>query len=320
MTNKATTRLPLTSDYVFKRIFGQEENKEALKDFLESILKIKISNVEINNPEIPKNFYDSKYGMLDLKVTVDEKIIINVEMQLQNQYDLEPRSTYYMANAYAGQLGEGEPYTNCKRVIVIDILNFNYYKRDCYHSVARMIFENPEENEIVNMGYNNQDMYATKYLEMHVIELPKFKKKNPEIHTKLEQWLWLFIGGEEEVKKASKVNKEIERINKKLASISLSREERNNYEFRLKAIRDEISAIDYATKKGLQQGRKEGIQQGIEQGIQESVEKGKEEGKNIAKMEIIKEMLKNDINIEQIEKITKFPKEEIEKIRKDIKI
>ena len=62
-----TSRLPLTSDYVFKRIFGQEETKEALKDFLESILKIKISNVEINNPEIPKNFYDSKYGMLDLK-------------------------------------------------------------------------------------------------------------------------------------------------------------------------------------------------------------------------------------------------------------
>lgn len=302
MTNKTVNRLPLTSDYVFKRIFGQEENKEALKDFLESILKIKISDVEINNPEIPKNFYDSKYGMLDLKVTVDEKIIINVEMQLQNQYNLEPRTTYYMASAYAGQLGEGEPYTNCKRVIVIDILNFNYYKRDCYHSVARMIFENPEENEIVDMGYKDKDMYATKYLEMHVIELPKFKKKNPEIHTKLEQWLWLFIGGEEEVKKASKVNKEIEKINKKLASMNLSREERNNYEFRLKAIRDEISAIDYATKKGLQQG----------------IDKGRKEGINIAKVEIIKEMLKNDINIEQIKKITKLTTEEIKKIKEDI--
>lgn len=32
-------RLPLTSDYVFKRIFGQEENKSALIDFLEGILK-----------------------------------------------------------------------------------------------------------------------------------------------------------------------------------------------------------------------------------------------------------------------------------------
>ena len=43
--------------------------------------------------------------------------------------------------------------------------------------------------------------------------------------------------------------------------MSLSQEERNNYEFRLKAIRDEISAINYATQKGLEQG----IQQGIEQ-------------------------------------------------------
>ena len=34
--------LPLTSDYVFKRIFGQEENKNALKDFLESILDVEI--------------------------------------------------------------------------------------------------------------------------------------------------------------------------------------------------------------------------------------------------------------------------------------
>ena len=50
--------LPLTSDYVFKRIFGQEENIEALKDFLESILDEEIITIEIKNPEIPKNFYD----------------------------------------------------------------------------------------------------------------------------------------------------------------------------------------------------------------------------------------------------------------------
>lgn len=294
----AIKKLPLTSDYVFKRIFGQEENKAALKDFLESILKIKIENVEINNPEIPKDFYDSKYGVLDLKVTLDNKIIVNVEMQLQNQHNIEPRTTYYMASTYAQQLEEGDPYVKCKKVIVIDILNFNYYNRNCYHSVAKMRFEEAKENEIVDMGYKEEDLYATKYVEIHVIELPKFKKKNPDIHTKLEQWLWLFIGGEEKVKKASKVNKEIEKINKKLASMSLSREERNNYEFRLKAIRDEIDAIDYATKKGLQQG--------IEQGRKQE------------KFEIVKEMLKSQISIEQIGKITKLTKEEIEKIKKDL--
>lgn len=113
------------------------------------------------------------------------------------------------------------------------------------------------------------------------------------------------------MKKASKVNKEIERINKKLASMSLSREERNNYEFRLKAIRDEISAIDYATKKGLQKG--------IEQGLEQGIEQGKIEGAKSAKIEIAKEMIKDNMSVEQIQKITKLTKEEIEKIELDIK-
>ena len=97
-------RLPLTSDYVFKRIFGQEENKSALIDFLEGILKIKIENLQINNPEIPKDFYDSKYGVLDLKVTLDNKIIVNVEMQVQNQYNIEQRSILNMATTYTQEI------------------------------------------------------------------------------------------------------------------------------------------------------------------------------------------------------------------------
>lgn len=52
--------LPLTNDYVFKRIFGKEKNKPALKDFLEAILNINIESIEVMNPEIPKNFLDEK--------------------------------------------------------------------------------------------------------------------------------------------------------------------------------------------------------------------------------------------------------------------
>ena len=294
-------KLPLTSDYVFKKIFGQEENKSALIDFLEGILEIEIQNIEINNPEIAKDFYDSKYGILDLKVTLDKKIIINVEMQVQNQYNMEQRSTYYMSGTYATQLKEGEGYENCKKVIAINILNYKYYKRNSYHSIARMKFEKSKENERVELGYEKEDEYASKFIEMHIIELPKFKEKNPEIGTKLEQWLWLFVGGDEKVKKASKVNKEIERINKKLASMSLSQEERNNYEFRLKAIRDEISAINYATQKGLEQG--------IEQGIEQERKQAKAEKKGIAK-----KLLKKGLSIEEVTEITGLTQEEIKEM------
>lgn len=306
--------LPLTSDYVFKRIFGQEENKQALKDFLESILEEEILKIEIKNPEIPKNFYDSKYGVLDLKVTLNDKSIVDVEMQMKNEHNIEQRDTFYLASNYVNELKEGEPYTNCKKSIVINILNFMYYNRNEYHSVARMIFEEAKEEEKVEMGYKEEDRYMTKYLEVHIIELPKFKIKNPKMHTKLEEWLWLFIGSDEKVSEASKKNKEIEKIKKKLASMSLSPEERNNYEYRLRAIRDEADAIEYKTKQAKEEGIKEGFEQGISQGIEQGLERGIEQGLE----QTAKEMLKNNFTIEQIEIITKLTKEEIERLKNEI--
>ena len=299
MEQKAIKLLPLTCDYVFKRIFGQEENKEALKDFLESILCEKIYKIEIKNPEIPKNYYDSKYGVLDLKVTLNNTTVVDVEMQVRNEHNIEQRDTFYLASNYVNELKEGEPYTNCKKSIVINIVNFTYYKRNEYHSIARMIFEEPKEEEKVEMGYKEEDRYMTKHLEMHIIELPKFKKKNPKMHTKLEEWLWLFVGSDEKVSEASKKNKEIEKIKKKLASMSLSQEERNNYEYRLRAIRDEEDAIEFATRKGMEQG--------IEQGATQKCE------------EFIIKLLEKNTKTEDIIELTGETKEKIEEIKKRIK-
>lgn len=87
--------------------------------------------------------------------------------------------------------------------------------------------------------------------------------------------------------------------------MSLSQEERNNYEFRLKAIRDEISAINYATQKGLEQG----IQQGIEQGIEQERQQAKAEKKGIAK-----KLLKKGLSIEEVTEITGLTQEEIKEM------
>ena len=45
-------RLPLTDDYIFKRVFAFEGNESVLKDLLEAILKKNFKKVEIKNPEI----------------------------------------------------------------------------------------------------------------------------------------------------------------------------------------------------------------------------------------------------------------------------
>ena len=79
--------------------------------------------------------------------------------------------------------------------------------------------------------------------------------------------------------------------------MSLSNEERNNYEFRLKAIRDEADAIEYATRQG--------IEQGIEQGQEQE------------KKEIVKRMLRKNVKVEDIMEFTGLTKEEIEKIKNE---
>ena len=46
-----TKRLPITDDYIFKRVFAYKGNESVLKDFLEAILKKEIQKVTIKNPE-----------------------------------------------------------------------------------------------------------------------------------------------------------------------------------------------------------------------------------------------------------------------------
>ena len=285
----------LTVDYAFKRVFGRNGNEGILKDFLESILDIEIKDITIQNPEIPKNMRDSKIGILDVRAEINGKEIIEVEMQVQNQYNIDKRSPIYITKIYSDQLKEGDSYVEVKKVAVINILNFNYYERNSYHSVGRMKFENSKENEKVDMGYILEEQYVTNDLEMHFIELPKFRKKNPDISSKLDQWLWLICGEEEKIKMAKNENEKIKEAKSELEKLEMSPEDRELYELRLKAIRDEINIRESGFIDGKTEGKKEGE-------LQKS-------------LEIAQNMLKENMPIEVISKLTGLLQEEIEKLK-----
>ena len=224
-------KMRLTVDYAFKRVFGRNGNEGILKDFLESILDIEIKDITIQNPEIPKNMRDSKIGILDVRAEINGKEIIEVEMQVQNQYNIDKRSPIYITKIYSDQLKEGDSYVKVKKVAVINILNFNYYERNSYHSIGRMKFENSKENE-----------------------------KIKEAKSKLEK-------------------------------LEMSPEDRELYELRLKAIRDEINIRESGYTDGMRDGEEKG------------------------KKEIAKNLLKQNIAIDIISQATGLTQEEIEKLK-----
>lgn len=98
---------------------------------------------------------------------------------------------------------------------------------------------------------------------------------------------------------AKSKNEEIEKAKKELEKLAMNPEDRELYELRLKAIRDEMN-IRYS---------------GYIDGMAEGEAKGRAEGKNERNIEIAKNMLKENVNIQFISKMTGLNLEEIEKLK-----
>ena len=282
-------KLPLSSDIVFKRVFSKEGNEGILKALLEAILDVKIQSVIVKNPEMPKDLYDSKAGVMDIKVEVDANTVVDIEMQVRDEYNIEERSTFYLTSSSSETVKVGKDYTTAKKVIAINILNFVHYKRNSYHSIAHMNFEDTKPVEYVDLGYETEDKTATRGIEIHIIELPKFIHKNPETNTKLEQWLWLIAGREDKLKMAEKENEELKKAIEIIDQMSMDEKEWEMYLSREKAI------INY--NSGMSRARLDGIEEKTKQ--------------------VIAQMLKLGMDDETICKVTQISNEELEKFKKD---
>ena len=267
--NKQTTqneqkRLELTNDYVFKRIFAKPENNQELKEFVEAILDIKIKKIEVKNPEITKNYADEKLGVLDIRATIDDDTILDVEMQVSNVYTLVNRNIGYGARLIAEDTRVSETYKGLKKFISINILAENLLKRNTYHSIVHLKFDNNNPKKYVDMGYKEEQEDLTDRIEIHYIELQKFIKSKPGMNSKLEQWLWLLTGEDEKIEMASKENKTIEKVVEDLDEMSADENER------LEAYKRKLEIIDYNTtmaqaeKKGKKEVAKKMKEKGFE--------------------------------------------------------
>ena len=287
-------KLKLTNDFIFKKVFGKKGNESILKDLLEAILKMKIKKIELQaEVELERELIDDKTGVLDIEATIDDNTIIDIEMQMRNQYNMKERSLFYWAGLYYTGLKKKEEYKENKRAITINIVNFDMFKEGPYH-------------EKIELRREYKNILLTNKLEIHFIQLSKFLKEGQEEKDK-KMWQWLtFICNKnrKEVERVMKENKEIEKANEELEYLTGDDAIRRIAFLRDKAERDYINNMSGARKAGLELGREEGIKEG-------------EKKKTI---EIAKEMLAKGIEIELIKEITKLSEEELENIKKSKKV
>ncbi len=278
------------NDIVFKQLFGQEENKDLLLSFLNAVLRLPtpLDTITLIDPHLNADQIGDKNSILDVRAKTKTGEQINIEVQLVNQKDIEKRTLYYWSKMYEKQLVEGELYKNLKKTITINILNFKYFSTEQLHNTFQL-YEKNERFLLVDD------------LEIHTIELPKLTEEYLESGELLAKWLaFLRVNEETELEEFRMQIQEpmIEKAVNLLSIINGDPEKRRLYEMREKAMRDHANIMETVMEKGMEKGIEKGKQEGIE--------------------EVVKNMLKEDMEISTISKVTKMPIEDIEKIKSNM--
>ena len=157
------------------------------------------------------------------------------------------------------------------------------------------------------------------YIFIVPIELPKARRKyREEPDNAICQWMMFMDNpNESEVIQIMEENKNIKKAIEELEQVSGNEKLRRIAELKEKYIRDEQASIEYAQNVGYKDGYKNGEERGIKKGIKEGIKKGIEEGKNERNIEIAKNLLSQNIDIEIIENATGLSKAEIEKMKQE---
>jgi predicted transposase/invertase (TIGR01784 family) len=275
-------------DRAFKEVMLNENNKEILKSVLTSALKVEIYEIELLNQELNSRNVHVKRKHIDAHLKTNEGVI-EVEVNAYPEKYVYPRNMAYMCNMYATNTLVGEEYTESTKFIQI---NFTYRK---------------EEKEAYNI-YKIQNEEGKEFVKNFIIY---------EFNMKYYMDLWY-----NKNEKGIEDNKYIIMMGLEEKELKqLSREDKvvGEYMEELKKVNANPRFIEYMSeeedeRKIRNSQLKEARETGLEEGIKEGIEEGKQEGQK----QIIINMLKENMDLHFISKVTGFQIEEITKIKEEM--
>ena len=279
----ANKRYNPMNDVLFKFIFGRDERKNITIDLLNAILnrsgKRAIQEIQFKNSEIVPFYEDDKLTRLDIFCITEDETKIDVEVQIINQKDMERRSLYYWSQMYLMGLNKGAKYRTLNPAITINILSYTIFPGEPTHSMYSIY--NIETGRRLN-----EDM------ELHFLEVPKFRKKPISKMTRIERWLAYF---------SNKLNnKEMEELVMSDATIKTAVQDTGLFmqdiEERLKYINRQMAIMDYNS----------------------DMDGAREEGREEMATTIAMNMLRNNEPVNKIVEYTSLTTERIQELAKEI--
>lgn len=264
-------------DIVFKRMFGDENNKDILQDFLKTYLDIEANEKDLilKNTEITPKDITMKFSRFDLRVST-KKEEIDIEIQVNKQKDFHKRTLYYASLLMNSNVKRGQKYADAKRVVILNILNHRMFPQYKDFFTTFILYDPKHKIQL------------TDALKIHILELPKIKNATLEQIRSNSKIAWAaFFNAESEEEfdmlRENTLNRKIQKAISVLGKLSVSEKMRSEAQKRENALFNERSALSAERAEGRAEGRVEGRKKERE--------------------EIIKKMRKANMSEEQIKSI-----------------
>jgi predicted transposase/invertase (TIGR01784 family) len=210
-------------------------------------------------------------------------------MQRADQRYFVDRSLFYSTFPILKQAPKGVWNFELKAVYTVAILDFVLFD------------EEPSDSEYyLEKIHLTRERTKKKYsdkLNLIFVELPKFTKKESELKTNADYWIYSLKNAKDLSKQPAEIKGEI--FNKLFATLQINRLTEKDMETYHKSVleySDVKSAIEYAGEKNFEKGLKRGREEGMER--------------------IVKNMILSHYPIEEIIKLTSLTPDEINELKK----
>ncbi|MCL2042644.1 MAG: Rpn family recombination-promoting nuclease/putative transposase [Treponema sp.] len=240
------------NDYLFCKVMGEKGCEVQLLGFINAVLG-KTRGEQFTSIEILENktFTPEKIGdksvTFDVRAVLQGKTKVNVEVQLRNRYNMDKRSLFHWSREFSSSLISGQDFNELPDVIAINIVNFDYLGTKDFHSCFRL--RDDKEPDVILTGA----------LEIHFINMVRYRKLKQKLNDPLYRWLTWFNKSSppELIAEVVKMDLSILNAEEKLAFISGDKDTIDFYNRRFMAMCDETSWRNYERGEGRKEGHQE---------------------------------------------------------------
>lgn len=238
------------TDIGFKRIFGQEVNKEILISFLNALLEGErhITDLEFIDKEKLPPFQNGRGLIYDIYCSTDTGEHIIVEMQNRCQSYFKDRAVYYASTdiVWQGQRGEDWHY---RLTPVYGVYFMNFVWRDG---------STPKLRTDVGLADLQTSEQFSDRMRLIFLQLPLIELEEDDCDTDFKKWLYVLKNMQTFDRMPFAAQKA---VFEKLGSIAdiaaMPKRQRMAYEESLRIYRDNLSIMATERQEGKQEGRQE---------------------------------------------------------------